>query len=116
MVVMAKREYPYLQVVLSNNVKTARNRVGFSQQKLAELSGISTNFVAAIESARKFPSPENLERLAASLGVKPYQLLYDGPSESLELTHVETIVTHHRNTLIEQITRMTAETIGTLGK
>jgi len=66
-----------LQETLAGNIKRARSRLGYSQMRLAELSEISTSFVGEIELGKKFPSPMVLERLAASLGLKPYQLFFE---------------------------------------
>jgi transcriptional regulator with XRE-family HTH domain len=66
-----------LQEILARNIKRARIRLGFSQMKLAELCGLSTSFLGEIELGKKFPSPPNLERIAASLGLKPYQLFFE---------------------------------------
>jgi len=75
---MSDREFPELHYILAKNVRDARHIIGFSQQELAEKSALSTNFVAQIEQGRRFPSAVVLERLAESLGVRPYQLFYDG--------------------------------------
>jgi transcriptional regulator with XRE-family HTH domain len=51
-----------------------RNKLGFSQSRLAERAGLSTQYIAMIELARKFPSPEILERIASALEIDPPEL------------------------------------------
>jgi len=50
-------------------MKVQRQIAGLSQEKLAERVGTSTHYVGMIESEKKFPSPEMLERIAAALGI-----------------------------------------------
>jgi len=45
-----------------------------SQPKLAELAGLSTHYIASIETLRKFPTPDVLERLARALGINSNEL------------------------------------------
>ncbi len=66
-----------LQAILAGNIKRARTRLGYSQMRLAELSEISTSYLGEIELGKKFPSPAVMERLASSLGLKPYQLFFE---------------------------------------
>jgi transcriptional regulator with XRE-family HTH domain len=66
-----------VQELLAENVKLARKRMGISQMRLAELCDLSTSYIGDIELGKKFPSPENLERLSEALGLRPYQLIYE---------------------------------------
>ena len=66
-----------LSKALLTNMKKARKRLGYSQEKLAELCDLSLSFVADLEVGRRFPSAETLIRIASSLDLKPYQLLMD---------------------------------------
>lgn len=68
---------------LAANLKSLRLRWGFSQAELAELSGLSVSYVGEIEVSVKWPSAENLEKLAKALHVKPYQLFLD-PQDALD--------------------------------
>lgn len=65
---------------LVRNMKLHRKLLGISQMELAERAGISAGFVGEIEMGRKFPSGENLERIAKALGLKTYRLLM-GPED-----------------------------------
>ena len=56
-----------LRSVLASNMKLYRKSLGFSQAKLAEMAGIADNYVALIETGRRFPSITILERIAKVL-------------------------------------------------
>lgn len=71
-------------------MKLHRKLLGISQMELAERAGISAGFIGEIEMGRKFPSGENLERIAAALGVKPYRLLM-GPEDLIDALGPEAV-------------------------
>jgi transcriptional regulator with XRE-family HTH domain len=78
-----------IREILANNLKEFRRINGFSQDKLAELADISSQYLATVETCRKFPTPEVLERLAAALDVET-QLLFSvspSPEEAMEKLH-----------------------------
>jgi len=58
-----------LRSVLSFNMKAQRHILGITQALLAEKVNTSTNYIALIESEKKFPTPEMLERIAAALEI-----------------------------------------------
>jgi transcriptional regulator with XRE-family HTH domain len=58
-----------LRSVLAFNMKAQRYVLGITQAKLAERVDTSTHYIGMIESERKFPSPEMLERIAAALEI-----------------------------------------------
>ena len=76
-----------LREIFAENLRENRRKCGFSQEKLAEKAGISTQYLAMMEIARKFPTSEVLERLAGAMDIKVYELfLIDhSPREELEL-------------------------------
>jgi transcriptional regulator with XRE-family HTH domain len=63
-----------IREVLAKNIKVYRRKSGFSQDKLAELAGISSQYLATVETCRKFPTPEVLERIAKSLEIETHEL------------------------------------------
>jgi len=63
-----------IREVLAKNIKEYRRKYGFSQDKLAELANISSQYLATVETCRKFPTPEVLERLAEALNIEPHEL------------------------------------------
>jgi len=50
-------------------MKVQRQVLGISQTKLAEKVNTSTHYIGMIESEKKFPTPEMLERIAAALEI-----------------------------------------------
>lgn len=66
-----------LKRLLSNNLKTLRAYHGLTQEGLAEAAGISKNYLAEIETGRKYPSNTVYLRLSTALGVAPARLLED---------------------------------------
>jgi transcriptional regulator with XRE-family HTH domain len=58
-----------IRTVLAANIKSYRARLGLSQAKLAERMNITTDYVSRIESCKKFPSADMIDRLAAALEV-----------------------------------------------
>ena len=63
-----------IKEILARNLKENRRRLGITQPELAERAGMSTQYLAMIEIARKFPTADILERLAAALGIHPHEL------------------------------------------
>ncbi len=59
--------------ILSYNIKKYRQG-RFSQEALAEETGLSPQQINGIEGARKFVSTDSLLRIASALGVEVYQL------------------------------------------
>jgi transcriptional regulator with XRE-family HTH domain len=82
-----------IREILAKNLREHRRKCGFSQEKLAEKVGISTQYLAMIEIARKFPASEVLERLAEAMDINVYELfLIDhSPRKELELIRKEII-------------------------
>lgn len=64
-----------IHLTLSHNTRTARTRLGYSQQELAERANLSTGHINDIEQSRKWLSADSLQRLADALGVEPFMLL-----------------------------------------
>jgi len=65
-----------------------------SQPKLAELAHLSTHYIASIETLRKFPTPDVLERLAKALGISSHKLFSVSatPEDALERLHHEALM------------------------
>jgi len=82
-----------LREIYAKNLRENRRKCGFSQEKLAEKADISTQYLAMMEIARKFPTSEVLERIAAAMNIKVYELfLIDhSPREELELLRQDII-------------------------
>jgi transcriptional regulator with XRE-family HTH domain len=89
-------------------MKAQRHILGITQAQLAERVNTSTNYIALIESEKKFPTPEMLERIAAALGIdapalfsmKSYPLPETGTLTELQekvLNDLSEVISHHFN-------------------
>jgi len=63
-----------LRKILGLNMKAYRMELGYSQAKLAELVDSATNYIAQIENGKRFPTDTMLEKIAAALQRKAYEL------------------------------------------
>ena len=63
-----------LRKLLGSNIKIHRNNCGLSQSKLAERVDTATNYIAAIEAGRRFPSVDMLEKIASALEIDAPEL------------------------------------------
>jgi transcriptional regulator with XRE-family HTH domain len=93
-----------IREVLAGNLKEYRRKSGFSQDKLAERADISSQYLATVETCRKFPTPEVLDRLAAALDIETH-LLFEvstTPKEALERLH-RSLVTDIKQVVREAI-------------
>jgi len=63
-----------IKKILSQNVRLYRETIGYSQEKIAEIAGISLTYYGSIERGEKWPSPETLSGIALGLKVNPYDL------------------------------------------
>jgi len=63
-----------LRKLLAKNIKNYRKIRGFSQEILAEKAGTSTTHIGMIETSRKYPSSQMLEKIAGALGIDTPEL------------------------------------------
>jgi len=68
-----------LRAVLAENLKVYRDEMGFSQAKLADLVDTATNYIAMIETQKRFPSDAMLEKIAVALQREPCDLFAATP-------------------------------------
>ncbi len=66
-----------LRMIFKNNVKFYRKKLKLSQEKLAELSDLSTNYIGDIERDGRKVTIDTIEKVARGLGVDPSVLLKD---------------------------------------
>ncbi|MCL2411921.1 MAG: helix-turn-helix domain-containing protein [Treponema sp.] len=74
-----------IREILAGNIKEYRRKYGFSQDKLAELANISSQYLATVETCRKFPTPEVLDRLAEALKIETHELFAFSSTPQAEL-------------------------------
>ncbi len=62
------------------NLRHARERLGLSQEALADVAGLHRTYVGSVERGERNISIDNIARLAAALGVTASSLL-EGPRQ-----------------------------------
>lgn len=60
--------------IFRNNLRFYRNEQGLTQEKLSELTGISTDYLSEIERGKKTPSFKRMELIAKALHLEVYKL------------------------------------------
>ncbi len=60
---------------LGSNLRDARERLGLTQEEVADRSGVHPTEVSRIEAGKRDPRVSTVERLAQALGVKAGELL-----------------------------------------
>jgi transcriptional regulator with XRE-family HTH domain len=64
-----------LRTILAQNLRRLRVERGWSQEDLGAESGLHRTFIGAVERSETNVSVDNIERLAAALGVEGWTLL-----------------------------------------
>lgn len=60
--------------IFRNNLRFYRNNQGLTQERLSELTGISTDYLSEIERGKKTPSFKRMELIARALNIEVYKL------------------------------------------
>ncbi len=63
------------RLVFAKNLRKLRQSRDFSQEKLAELSGLHRTYIGSVERGERNISIDNMERIAIALGVDIQDLL-----------------------------------------
>jgi transcriptional regulator with XRE-family HTH domain len=61
--------------LINQNIRVLRKKMGFTQEKFAEVLGVKRSLIGAYEESRAIPPAENLNKLAELFGVSLDQLL-----------------------------------------
>ncbi len=64
--------------IIANNVRIQRQKLGWSQEKLAEKSGISQRYISKIENDGVDVGATTIEKLSHALGTTPAQIVSVG--------------------------------------
>ena len=64
-----------LRKILADNLRRYRANLRLSQDALAHEAGLHRTFVGSVERAERNISVDNIEKLAAALGVDAFELL-----------------------------------------
>ena len=71
-----------MRVLVGRNVKRIREQKRLTQERLAELSGFSQQYISGLENGRRNPSIVSLYELAKALGVSHMDLVRPNSSKS----------------------------------
>jgi transcriptional regulator with XRE-family HTH domain len=63
-----------LRRVLASNMRRQRKKLGLSQGGLAEKAETATNYIGMIETGKKFPSIDMIEKIAEALQIDTLEL------------------------------------------
>jgi len=85
------------------NLRFLRKRKGISQLKMSEMVNISPNYLNAVENGRNFPSPEVIQNISDALGIAPYQLFLEYPSEEAPINNMVSDLITTKQRLIKEI-------------
>ena len=66
-----------IEKIVGNNVRGFRERMGISQEKLAEHADLHRTYIGQVERAEKNITVRNLYRLGKALKIKPHMLLLE---------------------------------------
>ncbi|HEX6982952.1 MAG TPA: helix-turn-helix transcriptional regulator [Balneolaceae bacterium] len=61
--------------IFGKSIKELRLEKGFTQEKLAENSGLHTNYISLLERGKRKPTINTVFKIAAALEIKPHQLI-----------------------------------------
>jgi transcriptional regulator with XRE-family HTH domain len=77
---------------IGRNIAILRKRRGLTQEKLAEKTGLSQNFIARLETGSKNPSIETIEAIANAIGCDIEEIVRKDPDN----TNIRTKDLHNR--------------------
>ncbi|MEQ1616099.1 MAG: helix-turn-helix transcriptional regulator [Hyphomicrobiaceae bacterium] len=70
-----------MRKLVGENVRRIRLKKGLTQEHLAEVSGLSQQYISGLESGRRNPTIVTLYIVAQALGAAPIELLSGGGAE-----------------------------------
>ena len=77
-----------IETVISENIKSLRKKLGWSQEFLAEKTGVSAPYITQIEVGKRTPSLDIVKKLAFALGVE-YKTLFETTLNSTTIDSIE---------------------------
>ncbi len=63
--------------VFGDNLRKYRTKIGVSQEKFAEMSGLHRTYISDIERFRRNVSLENIQKIADALKIETYRLFIE---------------------------------------
>lgn len=67
------------RMIFAKRLRQARQEKGYSQEELADRSGLHRTYVGSVERSERNISIDNMERLAIALGIDTIELLRAEP-------------------------------------
>ncbi len=64
-----------IRVAFAENLRKFRKAAGLSQEELAHIAGIERSYVSMLERRLNSPTIDMVAKLAAAIGVQPFELL-----------------------------------------
>jgi transcriptional regulator with XRE-family HTH domain len=77
-----------VRILLAKNMKHFREILSLTQMELAEKIGCSPTLIGKIETMKRFPSAENIDRIAEALKITPADLLTDTENSEVLKTKI----------------------------
>lgn len=68
-----------IQITVGNKIKTFREKKGWSQEDLADISGLHRTYISGVERGVRNPTIEIVFRISCALGVEVAQLFEQTP-------------------------------------
>ena len=72
---------------LGKKIKKLRKAMGYTQEQLAEQAGTSTNYLGSIETGKKYPSPQMIDKLAKALDINSLDLFKKESPDMQSIKH-----------------------------
>lgn len=63
------------QTLLNSNIKKLRKNLGLTQDKFAELVGVSSDTIGNLENNKYAATPETIDKICSASNVTPFDLL-----------------------------------------
>lgn len=80
-----------LQTIFISNMKRFRKQKHITQEKLAEMCETDTCYIGQIETFRRFPSIQLIEKISNALEVEPWVLFKNDETKEYETERLEKI-------------------------
>ena len=97
---------------LSSNIKLHRKQLGFTQEKLAEKAGLSSQTINDIEGCRTWVSDKSLIKIAEALHTTPANLLLKHSCDSSESFDILRFKTELQDSVRQKIEDIFTENLG----
>ena len=90
-----------IQELFIVNLKAYRKLRRISQTQLANLCDSSTGYIGEIESGKRFPSVNMIERIAGALGIESWHLFKNEPINNDRANHSAKLVPTQKKEIIK---------------